>query len=307
MKIIKKIMIFDNDKYFLFMLKGYCYANNVQMTEVKFNREGISEAQKVNPDLIFIPLDLISPIAGKSIESGLLKLTCKNKKIKICALNQRQGCVVSEELPEWIDMIIDDPLDIIAIDRFIKTVFVWSGYLPERRTNKERRINTDRRQCTFNDSGYGGSKGIKPQYRNYQPNEGGVCEAQDFHIDTRNKCLYLNGNRINLTPKEFELIEYLSTDPERIFTADEIVNHLWPENHRATKSDLYQYIHLLRKKIEKDHNQPQLVLNAKGFGYKLNVLSRQDSGATFASPGQNTGNTGKVTQMEPLKTTPALP
>jgi DNA-binding response OmpR family regulator len=277
MKIIKKIMIFDDDKYFLFMLKGYCYANNVQMTEVKFNREGINEAQKLNPDLIFIPLDLISPLAGKSIESGLLKLTCKNKKIKICALNKRQDCIVSEEVPEWIDIIIDNPLDITEIDRFLKTVFVCSGYLPERRKNQERRKNTDRRQCTFNDAGYEGNKGIRTQYPNYLPDEGGVSEAQDFHIDARNKCLFLNGNRIDLTPKEFELIDYLSTDSDRIFAPDEIINHLWHENHRATKSDLYQYIHLLRKKIEKDHNQPQLILNVKGFGYKLNLLNRQDS------------------------------
>jgi DNA-binding response OmpR family regulator len=277
MKIIKKIMVFDNDKYFLFMLKGYCYANNVQVKEMKFNREGLNEAQKLNPDLIFIPLDLISPIAGKSIESGLLKLTCKNKKIKICALNKGQDSIVSKEVPEWIDRIIDDPLDIIEIDRFIKTAFVGRGYLPERRTNEERRINTDRRQCTFNDAGYGGNKGMNPQHPNYLPHESGASEAQDFHIDTRNKCLYLKGNRIDLTPKEFELIDYLSTDSDRIFAPDEIINHLWHENHRATKSDLYQYIHLLRKKIEKDHNQPQLILNVKGFGYKLNILNHQDS------------------------------
>jgi DNA-binding response OmpR family regulator len=277
MKIIKKVMIFDDDKYFLFMLKGYCYANNVQVTEVKFNIEGINEAQKLNPDLIFIPLDLISPIADKSIEAGLLKLTCKNKKIKICALNKGLDCIVSEEVSEWIDMTIDNPLDIIEIDRILKTVFVCSGCLSERRTNKERRINTDRRQCTFHDTCYEGIKGIKTQYPNYQPNEGGVSEAQDFHIDTRNKCLFLNGNRIDLTPKEFELIDYLSTDSDRIFAPDEIINHLWRENHRATKSDLYQYIHLVRKKIEKDHNQPQLILNVKGFGYKLNILNRQNS------------------------------
>ena len=77
--------------------------------------------------------------------------------------------------------------------------------------------------------------------------------------------------KIDLTPKEFELVVLLSTDVNRIFMADEIIKHLWPENNRATKSDLYQYMHLLRKKIEKDPNNPQWIVTVKGFGYKLNI------------------------------------
>jgi len=46
---------------------------------------------------------------------------------------------------------------------------------------------------------------------------------------------------------------------------DEIIKHLWPENNRATKSDLYQYMHLLRKKIEKDPNNPQWIMTVKGL------------------------------------------
>ena len=67
------------------------------------------------------------------------------------------------------------------------------------------------------------------------------------------------------------MIELLATDVERIFMADEIINHLWPESNRATKSDLYQYMHLLRKKIEIDANNPQWLITIKGFGYRLNV------------------------------------
>lgn len=55
--------------------------------------------------------------------------------------------------------------------------------------------------------------------------------------------------------------------------SDEIINHVWPENNRVTKSDLYQYMHLLRKKVEIDPNNPQWILTVKGFGYKLNVAA----------------------------------
>jgi len=76
---------------------------------------------------------------------------------------------------------------------------------------------------------------------------------------------------LNLTRKEFELFELLAKDIDRVFMTDEIINHLWPDNNRATKSDLYQYMHLLRKKIENDPNNPQWILTVKGFGYKLNM------------------------------------
>ncbi|MFU8790180.1 MAG: winged helix-turn-helix domain-containing protein [Methylobacter sp.] len=80
-----------------------------------------------------------------------------------------------------------------------------------------------------------------------------------------------NGEPLHLTRKEFDLFELLANDPDRVFLTDEIVHHLWPKNNRATKSDLYQYMHLLRKKIESDANRPQWLLTVKGFGYKLNI------------------------------------
>ena len=97
--------------------------------------------------------------------------------------------------------------------------------------------------------------------------------VEPFQIDQRSKSVLFNGKLLNLTRKEFELFELLAKDIDRVFMTDEIINHLWPENNRATKSDLYQYMHLLRKKIENDPNNPQWILTVKGFGYKLNVAA----------------------------------
>ena len=65
-------------------------------------------------------------------------------------------------------------------------------------------------------------------------------------------------------------MEFLLSDINRVFKNSEIINHLWPESVRASKSDLYQYMHLLRKKIEKDPNNPRIIKTARGFGYKIN-------------------------------------
>ncbi|HEY8097734.1 MAG TPA: winged helix-turn-helix domain-containing protein, partial [Methylobacter sp.] len=94
-----------------------------------------------------------------------------------------------------------------------------------------------------------------------------------FQIDQRSKCVLLNGKSLNLTRKEFDLFELIAKDVDRVFMSDEIINHVWPENNRVTKSDLYQYMHLLRKKVENDPNNPQWILTVKGFGYKMNVTT----------------------------------
>ena len=277
MKTINNIAVFDSDKYFLAMFKGYCYANNISMTEVEFNRDGINEVAKLKPDLIVVPLALLST-ANKSLETGLLKRAGATGKVKICGLNKDPANIISAGLSGWIDVIINYPFDIGEIDGYLKKTFLWNSRLTEKRSHKERRSLTDRRSIESNSDGNDGYIETRnPGNQNPgNQHEAGNPVFKDFQIDQRNKCLFLKGHKVDLTPKEFELIELLLTDVDRIFMSDEIIKHLWPESNRATKSDLYQYMHLLRKKIEKDPNNPQWILNVKGFGYKLNIGNSEE-------------------------------
>ena len=263
MKTIDNIAVFDNEKCFLAMLKGYCYANNIVMTELDFNVDGVNKIEKLKPDLIMVSLNFLSA-TNKNFETGLLKRVCTREQIKICGLNKSSTDIISFRLFDWIDMIINDPFDIGSIGEYIKKNYLIKSCFIENRRYRERRSFRDRRSIEYSNNSDNGYKVTRIQ------------EFKDFQIDHRNRCLFLKGHKVDLTPKEFELIEFLLTDVDRIFTAEEIINHLWPESNRATKSDLYQYMHLLRKKIEEDPNKPQWIINVKGFGYKLNVLSKSD-------------------------------
>jgi len=266
MKTINNIAVFDNDKCFLAMLKGYCYANNIAMTVVDFNLDGINEVAKQKPGLIVVPLDWVSA-ANKSLETGLLRRAGASGQIKICGLN-KNSTDISAGLSGWIDMVINNPFDIGEIDEYLKKTFLLNSCLTEKRKYGERRSLTERRRTEFKSNCDGGYK--ETRNWNYQ-HEVKIPGFNNFQLDQRNKCVFLKGHKVDLTPKEFELVELLSTEVDRIFKADEIIKHLWPESNRATKSDLYQYMHLLRKKIEKDPNNPQWIMNVKGFGYKLNI------------------------------------
>ena len=267
MKTIDNIAVFDNDKCVLAMLNGYCYANNIAMTEVDFNMNGINELEKLKPVLVVVPLDLLST-ANKSLETALLRRMVASGQVKICGLNKNSIDIISSELSGWLDIIINNPFNISEIDGYLKKTFPLNSCLTEERRHIERRSFIERRRVELNsnsDEGYKSSR--NPGCRHEDGNPG----FKDFQIDRRNKCVFLKGHKVDLTPKEFELVELLSTDIDRIFMADEIIKHLWPENNRATKSDLYQYMHLLRKKIEKDSNNPQWIMTVKGFGYRLNI------------------------------------
>ncbi|MCD2452484.1 helix-turn-helix domain-containing protein [Methylicorpusculum oleiharenae] len=265
MKKNNTIIVFDNDKYFLSMLKGYCYANNLSVTELELNENRINLLKEIKPLLVIIPLDFMND-DNRELERDLLRQICLDYEIKVCGINKSDSGVTGG-ISKWADKIIDDPFDIIDIDGCFKDLKLTETEEQERR-HRERRSYMERRNMNFNHdneiqkfnnfSSVNSHHDIKHKYN-------------EFEIDYRNKCVFLKGQKIELTRKEFELFELLATDVDRTFMADEIIDHLWPENNRATKSDLYQYMYLLRKKIEIDTNNPQWIITIKGFGYKLNI------------------------------------
>jgi DNA-binding response OmpR family regulator len=267
MKKINNIAVFCNDKFILALLKGYCYANNINLIVVDFNLNGINEAARQKPDLILVQLDWV--IVDNKIETTLLRRVAAYDLIKICCLNTNLNHITAPELSEWIDEIIDNPFDIEEIAGYFKKSFLNTCLSENNRRHKERRNNAGRRNFELN---YKDGDGYRaPINRDYQ-HEVSAPEFINFNIDQRDKCVLINGDKVYLTPKEFELVEFLISDIDRVFKNDEIINQLWPENHRATKSDLYQYMYLLRKKIEKAPNSPQFIMTVRGFGYKLNKV-----------------------------------
>jgi len=88
-------------------------------------------------------------------------------------------------------------------------------------------------------------------------------------IDEGGKWVEVRGERVELSPKEFELLSLLASEPGRVFSNQEILAHVWPESPLATAQDVKQYIYFLRQKLEKNPKRPELILTVRGFGYKL--------------------------------------
>ena len=96
-----------------------------------------------------------------------------------------------------------------------------------------------------------------------------VVEQQSFEIDDTRKVIILRGKEVALSPKEYALVGLLFSEPGRVFSRQEILSRLWPDNRYATFQDVQKYIYLLRKRLEEDPSHPKFILTVRGFGYRL--------------------------------------
>ncbi len=103
-------------------------------------------------------------------------------------------------------------------------------------------------------------------------------------INFFSKEVVINGRRITLTPKEFDLLSLLAAQPGRVYSDDEILQSLWGDSDSATTAHIAQYVHRLRKKLGDDPAAPRCLVNVKRFGYKLNCDPAAHATGSPATP-----------------------
>lgn len=95
---------------------------------------------------------------------------------------------------------------------------------------------------------------------------------QFFHvtIDKSERAVYINGEKINITPKEFELLMYFYEKRGQILSRDEIVKDIWGKNTvYAWSRSLDVHVKNLRQKIEINPKNPDIIKTVSGIGYKI--------------------------------------
>lgn len=98
-----------------------------------------------------------------------------------------------------------------------------------------------------------------------------TLKVGNLQIDDGLKQVTLKGCRIALSPKEYELLKFLASEPGRVFAHQEIIAEVWQNKPLVTASDVTKYIYLLREKLEENPDDPKIILTVRGFGYKLAI------------------------------------
>ena len=98
---------------------------------------------------------------------------------------------------------------------------------------------------------------------------GGEINIYDFYISKEKMKASINGKRLDLTAKEFDLLYLLAGNPGKTFTRDELLETIWGYSFSGYEHTVTSHINRLRIKIEPDINQPRYILTTLGKGYRF--------------------------------------
>jgi two-component system alkaline phosphatase synthesis response regulator PhoP len=92
----------------------------------------------------------------------------------------------------------------------------------------------------------------------------------DLSIEASKRKVTLKGERIELTPKEFDLLHLLASHPGKTYTREQLLNILWGYQYNGYEHTVNSHINRLRSKIEPDISKPKYILTSWGVGYRFN-------------------------------------
>jgi len=95
-----------------------------------------------------------------------------------------------------------------------------------------------------------------------------IFHINDITIDTDMHHVNKSGSEVHLLPKEFRLLEYFVRHPHRVFSADELLEHVWESDSAAQNDTVRGHIKRLRKKLDTP-GEPSIIETVYGVGYKL--------------------------------------
>jgi DNA-binding response OmpR family regulator len=96
----------------------------------------------------------------------------------------------------------------------------------------------------------------------------------DIVIDPLEHSVTVNGEKVELTPREFDLLHTMALHPNKVLSVDELLSQVWGAEFAGQPQVVYVHIRWLREKIESDPNQPERILTVPRVGYKLAVLEK---------------------------------
>lgn len=96
-----------------------------------------------------------------------------------------------------------------------------------------------------------------------------VLKVGDVEIDNPRHRVTRGGGEVKLTPKEFELLSFLSRHAGRVLTHRQILTAVWGPAHTEDTQYLRVYIGQLRHKIEANADDPRLIMTEPGVGYRI--------------------------------------
>lgn len=101
--------------------------------------------------------------------------------------------------------------------------------------------------------------------------ENKVIEIRGLKIDTTARRVWVNGEEKTFTTKEFDLLTFLASHPNHVYTKDELFSEIWDMESIGDIATVTVHIKKIREKIEFDTSKPQYIETIWGVGYRFKV------------------------------------
>jgi len=226
-----KILIIEDDIAISEMVKNYLTKDGFVVVTAFDGEEGI--VKYLNDDFDLVVLDLMMP---KLDGMETMKLIRDKSSVPILIMSAKDSDVdKAVGLGLGADDYITKPFSMIEISARIKAGI--------RRATK-----------------YSGNQKVE---------ENVPVKMGSIAIDLDNFLVIKNGQSVQLTFKEFEILKLFINNPNRVFTKAQIYSFVWKEEYYGDENVINVHMRRLREKIEDDPSNPQYIKTLWGIGYKL--------------------------------------
>jgi len=96
-----------------------------------------------------------------------------------------------------------------------------------------------------------------------------LVECENFHLNITKRMVMAYQKKVELSPKEFDMLVLLATHPGKTYSRSDLLNQVWGVDFEGFEHTVNSHINRLRSKIEKNMNEPEFILTTWGVGYKF--------------------------------------
>jgi len=225
---LKKVLIVDDEKSIVKGLKSYLEQDDMQVDTAYDGEEAVDKAKTDAYDIIL--LDIMLPKLSGLEVCQIIREFSDVPIIMLTAKGDDMDKIIGLEY--GADDYITKPFNILEV---------------------KARIKARLRRNSRNDES--------------KDNRNNVIEKKGLKIETDSRRVYINGKEVSLTAKEFELVLLLVSNPNKVYSRDELLKEIWGATYPGDARTVDVHVRRLREKIETHPADPEYIHTKWGVGY----------------------------------------
>ena len=223
----RKILIVDDEKNIVDIIAFNLKKEGYTVITAADGEEGVQKAMEENPDLIL--LDIMMPKMDGFEVCQHIREFSNMPIVMLTAKGDDMDKILGLEY--GADDYITKPFNILEVKARIKAIMRRTAASQPRKEESK------------------------------------VIEAGDLKLDCESRRLFILGREVNLTAKEFDLLELLVNNPNKVYGRENLLNLVWGYEYPGDVRTVDVHVRRLREKIESNPSEPKYVHTKWGVGY----------------------------------------